>query len=85
MVYVCVWSYPPERRNEIQARFNETGGPPPEGVKMVGRWHGICKGVCVSESDSYEAIAKWAQDWSDLMSMDIYPVLDDGAMAKLMA
>ena len=85
MTYICVWSYPPEHRNEIQERFVATGGSPPEGVKMIGRWHGVGKGVCVSESERYEAIAKWAQDWSDLMSMDIYAALDDEASAKLFA
>ena len=85
MLYVCTWSYPPERRNEVHARFKETGGPPPEGVKMIGRWHSLGggKGVCLSETNDAVALAKWTQDWSDLMSMDVYPVMDDETAAKV--
>ncbi len=87
MLYVCIWSYPPERRNEIQARFKETGGPPPEGVKMIGRWHSLGggKGVCVAETDDAVALAKWSQEWSDIMSMDIYPALDDENIGKVIS
>ena len=30
MLFVCIWSYPPERRNEIQARFKGDGWPASE-------------------------------------------------------
>ena len=40
MIYVTVWTFKPEHRDAVQARFKQTGGLPPEGVKMLGRWHG---------------------------------------------
>jgi len=85
MIFVTVWSYAPENRDAIQARFKATGGPPPAGVKMLGRWHAVGggKGVVVVESNDPKAIAKWTQEWSDLMSFESYPVLDDGAMAQV--
>ena len=85
MLYVMLYSFTPDRRDAVQARFQQTGGPPPEGVKMVGRWHsaGNGRGVTVFQSDDPEAIGKWAQDWSDLMSFDIYPALDDEAAARV--
>jgi hypothetical protein len=87
MLFLCLWSYPPERRDQIQARFKATGGPPPEGVKMIGRWHGfgVGRGACVAETADEVPLAKWAQEWSDLMTLEIFPVLDDQNMAKLMA
>ena len=79
MLFVSTWSYPPENREAVQTRFKETGGKPPMGIKMLGRWHAIGggKGVLVSESNDPMAIAKWIQEWSDLMSFDIYPALND--------
>ena len=85
MTFVMIWDYPPELRDEIQARFKETGGPPPEGVKMVGRWHRIGggQGVCIAETDDPAALATWAQDWSDLLAFEIYPAMDDQTTATV--
>ena len=87
MIYVIAWSFKPECRNAVEARFKETGDPPPEGTKMLGRWHGIGinKGVCVAESDDGLALARWAHEWSDLMSCDIYPALTDEDTAKVIS
>jgi hypothetical protein len=87
MYYVIMYSYTPEQRDAINARFLETGGPPPEGVKMVGRWSllGMQRGVCVAQSDNPEAVGKWAQAWSDLMTFEVYPALDDEATARVIA
>jgi len=54
------------------------------GIKMLGRWHAIAggKGVLISESNDPMAIAQWIQEWSDLMSFDIYPALNDEDAAK---
>jgi len=87
VIYVATWNFKPEHRDVADARFRETGGLPPEGVKMLGRWHGIGtnKGVCVAESDDALAVARWAQKWSDLMSFDIYPALTDEDTAKVIS
>ena len=84
MTFVTIFSYPPENRQAVQARFKETGGRPPAGVKMLGRWHAIGggKGVHICESDDPMAIAKWVQEWSDLLSIEIYPALNDKDAAK---
>ena len=87
MLYVLEWTYPPERRNEANARFKETGGQPPAGVTMVGRWHSVGggKGVAIAESDDPEAIATWLQGWSDLISFDVYPAMDDATAARVIS
>ncbi len=85
MIFVSIYSYPPENRKAIQARFKETeGGKPPAGIKVLGRWHAAAsgKGFGAYECDDPLAIAKWAHDWSDLMSFEIYPVVRDEDMAK---
>ena len=84
MIHVMTWAFKPEHRNAVIARFKETGGLPPEGVKMLGRWHGIGnnKGVVVAESEDPLAFAKWLLEWSDLASFDVYPALGDEEIAK---
>jgi hypothetical protein len=39
MLCVTLWTTPQEHLKEVIARFKETGGAPPKGVKMIGRWH----------------------------------------------
>jgi len=86
MLFVSLYSIPPENRNAAQEKFKQAGGGPPPGVKMIGRWHsaGGNRGVTIFEADDIQAVAQWAQQWSDLISFDIYPVLDDEAFGKLL-
>lgn len=86
MVFVSVYRISPEKRNSAQERFKKTGGQPPKGVKMIGRWHDVggSRGVTICESDDAQAAANWAQQWSDLISFEIYPAIDDAGFAKLL-
>jgi hypothetical protein len=86
MFFVSLYSIPPENRNAAQEKFRQAGGPPPPGVKMIGRWHSAAggRGVTIFEADDLQAVANWAQQWSDLISFDIYPGLDDEAYGKLL-
>ena len=49
------------------------------GVKMIGRRHKAdgSGGFALCESDDLVALAKWTQDWSDLLEFETFPVLDD--------
>jgi hypothetical protein len=87
MKFMTIWSFAPEKRNEAQARFKETGGDkPPEGIKPIGRWHAIggAMGVHICECDDPMLMAKWAQRWSDLLSIEIYPAATDEEIAKML-
>ena len=46
---------------------------------MMGRWHvvGGRRGFLIAEASELEAVAKWTQQWSDLLTFEIDPVLDD--------
>ena len=76
-----------EQRDACLARFKETGGPPPAGVTMLGRWHtlGGRVGFCVVEAEDPQAVAKWMQDWNDLISFEVTPVLTDEQFAQVVA
>jgi hypothetical protein len=40
--------------------------------------------VTIYEANDPQAIANWAQQWSDLISFEIYPAIDDAGFAKLL-
>ena len=85
MLYMTTYEITPANRNDVQKRFVETGGPPPEGVKMLGRWvtpGGI--GFCLSESDDIVSVAKWIQEWSDLLTFEIFPLMTDEQYAEVL-
>ena len=39
MLFHISYEFSPNNRDEAQKRFKETGGLPPDGVTMEGRWH----------------------------------------------
>ena len=86
MLFISEYSIQPENRNAVQNRFKTGAAGPPEAVKMIGRWHSAegGRGVTVFETDDPQALASWAQQWSDLIRFEIYPAIDDAGLAKLL-
>jgi len=62
-----------------------TRSTPPQGVKVIGRWHSVVggRGVTVYEANDAQLIAQWAQQWSDVISFEIYAAIDDAGFAKV--
>lgn len=85
MTFVIQYTIRPEHREAAQARFKATGGLPPEGAKMIARYHwaGGLGGFVIAETDSGEALSRWTQAWSDLLTFTITPVVDDETVAKV--
>lgn len=77
MRMMLTWSLKPQHQREAVARFLETGGAPPAGVKMLGRWHGSGTGFVLAESDDVKAVFEWTNQWADLMEFEITPVMVD--------
>jgi hypothetical protein len=88
MLFIVRWEISHSVRKTAIERFMKTGGAPPEGVKMLGRWHTADGdyGFAIAESTDIQAVAKWSLAWNDLLKMDVRPALDDqGLGAALMA
>ena len=85
MLFCASYQYSAENRDAVHARFRETGGPPPEGVTMVGRWHRADGngGFFVAETEDAAALARWLQEWTDLVSFEVSPVLPDEAFGDV--
>jgi uncharacterized protein DUF3303 len=87
MKFVVHYTLEPGQRNAAQRRLAETGGPPPEGVTMIDRLHcaqGL-EGFVICESNDAGAVARWMQDWTDLMTFRLLPVVDDQTMGQLIS
>jgi hypothetical protein len=87
MIFHITYEFSPVQRNDAQKRFKETGAPPPSGVTMIGRWHCVQghKGFTIAECSDPEAIAKWIQDWADLISFEVTPVLNDEQFTRVIS
>ena len=86
MKYIVSWQLPPSTFNGAVARFLETGGTPPKGVQMVGRWHGMSgQGFAIADSNDAKAIYRWVAEWSDLLPMAVTPCLEDADAGEVLA
>jgi hypothetical protein len=88
MKFIVTFSWKPDAktRDEGIARFRKTGGQPPAGVKLLGRWTRVdfSGGFDLLESDDPEALAEFALMWSDLMELTIVPVLEDQELSDVL-
>lgn len=86
MKYLVSWSLPQGTFNATIARFLETGGAPPKGVEMQGRWHGMSgQGFAVAESNDAKAMFLWQAQWADLLAMTVTPCLEDADAGAVLA
>ena len=75
-----------EFREKAELRFKETGALPPDGVHVLSRWHepGSRQGFMIIEAHDSALIAKFMREWTDVMSFDIVPVINDEQLMQLM-
>jgi uncharacterized protein DUF3303 len=79
------WKSDTQTRDEGIARF-KTGGQPPQGAKLLGRWTraDFSGGFDLLESEDPQALAEFALMWSDLMELSIVPVLEDQDLVEVL-
>jgi hypothetical protein len=88
--FLVSWTLPQTTFRSAVARFLKTGGMPPAGVTLLGRWHSMSgMGVAVVETSDPKALYVWTAEWSEFLPMRTSPVLEDadagailGAMYK---
>ena len=88
MRFMLTFAIKPEARgrDEAIARFKATGGQPPKGAKLLGRWTAadFSGGFDLLETDDPQGLAEFALMWSDLMELSITPVVEDGPLAEVL-
>ena len=86
MKFISSWTVPQGSFNAAVKRFLETGGAPPQGVKMLGRWHGMNgQGFAVTESSDAKAMYLWQAQWADLIPVTVTPCVEDEDAGAVMA
>jgi hypothetical protein len=86
MHFITTWTFKPEHAKDVSQRFLDTGGTPPEGITLIGRWHDVSsgRGFSIVETDDPIAISKWCHQWYDLLSFEIIPVVDDKQLSVIL-
>lgn len=86
MKFIVHWSIPKHSVAEAEARFLQTGGAPPVGVQMIGRWHGMSGGgMLIAETSDAKALYSWLSYWNDLLEFQTTPCLDDAEAGEVLA
>ena len=86
MQYIVSWTLPQATWNAAVARFLQTGGAPPKGVEIVGRWHGMSgAGFAIAQSNDAAALFQWQAEWGDLLEMSVTPCLTDAEAGPILA
>ena len=88
MKFMLTFTIRPETkgRDEAIARFKKTGGQPPTGAKLLGRWTAadFSGGFDLLESDDVKALTEFALMWSDLIELKIVPVVEDAELNEVL-
>jgi hypothetical protein len=77
MKFMVAWKIAPAHLPPAVARFLKTGGAPPKGVKLLGRWHGAGLGFALAECKDGKALFEWMSEWSDQLELAVHPVVED--------
>jgi len=86
MKFIVSYKIPKRSVLDAEQRFLKTGGAPPQGVKMIGRWHGMSGGgVLIAETDDAKALYSWLVAWNDLLEFETTPCLEDADAGALLA
>jgi len=88
MKFMCTFTFKPEAksRDEAIARFKKTGGQPPKGAKLLGRWTcaDFSGGFDLLESEDAKALTEFALQWSDLIELHVTPVVEDAELSEVL-
>jgi hypothetical protein len=86
MLFMTVYTYKPGNRDAVIKRRLEKGTLVPEGLKILGEWSYIGSGRVfrLYEASDPAAALKGSYAWSDLGTIETYPVMEtEAVMAKL--
>ncbi len=86
MKFIVSWKIPKGSVVTSEARFLSTGAPPPAGVKMLGRWHGMSGGgFLIAETNDAKALYSWLAFWNDLLEFETTPCVEDAEAGEVMS
>jgi Protein of unknown function (DUF3303) len=83
-ILTFTWTRDAQKRAKGIALFKKTGGSPPEGVKLLGRWTKVdfSGGFDLLETEDPKKLIEFAYMWGDLMELNVFPVLTDHELSE---
>lgn len=84
MLFMTIYTYKPGQRNEVLKRRQEKWLGFIEGVKVIDEWIDLGGGrgfTLIESSDSKGAMAS-TMVWSDLMKMEVVPVIETAELLE---
>ena len=87
MKTMVMWSAKPGAVRDAVKRFLATQGAPPAGLTILGRWHSVdlSAGFTLYEYTDPAALYEGAAQWSDLLDLKNYIVVEDAQAAPVLA
>lgn len=87
MLFMIVYTYKPSNRDAVIKRRLEKGAQMPPEVKSVGEWSYTGGGRVFRLVDIADPAAafKASYAWSDLGTVETYPVMETDAVMKMVA
>jgi len=84
MLFMNIYTWEPGQRNELVKRRKEKGISLSEGVKKVGEWNDLGGGraFLLMDATDPKACMNSSTMWSDLMSMEIVPLIETSEIFK---
>jgi hypothetical protein len=87
MKFISTYSVRPGCMQEAASRFLSGKAQPTTGIKLLGRWHNtdLSGGFSLSETDDPAAAFAFSAEWSDVLEMHTYPVIEDAEAGPALA
>jgi Protein of unknown function (DUF3303) len=85
MKFMLTYKLESETRDKAIARFKATGGRTPKGAQLLGRWTtaDLHSGFALLESYDIKALVEFTLGWSDLMELEIVPLIEDDELSEV--
>lgn len=87
MKFIATYAVRPGCAQEAASRFLSGKAQPTTGVKLLGRWHNadLSGGFSLVETDSPAAAYAFNVEWSDVLDLHMYPVVEDAEAGPALA
>lgn len=86
MLWMSIFTYEPEKRDEVIKRRLEIGAGLPQGLKSIGQWADLTGGrgfTLIEGPDDPKLLLAAINAWDDLGKFDNVPVMEVEEVLKL--
>ena len=87
MKFMVEWKMQPGAHAHAAEAFLKGGAPAPEGLEILGRWHGpgSSRGWALAVDATGDGLSAHLAEWGRFMDFEVTPVLEDEAAGAALA